>query len=79
MIGGVTASRSGAFILPKISEKIILPTVFFFLQGLIILAFYFFANSALLILVLSFFIGVFGFATVDCVFYQCCQITFLTI
>ena len=28
MIGGVTASRSGAFILPKISEKIILPTVF---------------------------------------------------
>lgn len=59
MIGGVTASRSGAFILPKISEKIILPTVFF-LQGLIILAFYFFANSALLILVLSFLLGYLG-------------------
>lgn len=30
MIGGVIASRSGAVILPKISEKTILPIIFFY-------------------------------------------------
>lgn len=59
MIGGVAASRSGAFILPKISERIILPTIFL-LQGLVILAFYFFADMALVILVLSFLLGYLG-------------------
>lgn len=59
MIGGVIASRSGAVLLPKISEKIILPIIFF-LQGLVILAFYFFADSALIVLVLSFLLGYLG-------------------
>lgn len=59
MIGGVIASRSGAVILPKISEKTILPIIFF-LQGLVILAFYFFADLALMVLVLSFSLGYLG-------------------
>lgn len=58
MIGGIVASRGGAYLLPKISERIILPTIFG-LQALVIIGFYF-TQSALGILLFSFGLGALG-------------------
>lgn len=58
MIGGLCASRAGAYILPKFSEKTLLPVIFA-LQGLVIFAFYF-IHGALGILILSFLLGFLG-------------------
>lgn len=58
MIGGLCASRMGAYVLPKFSEKTLLPIIFA-LQGLVIFAFYF-IDGALGILTLSFLLGFLG-------------------
>lgn len=58
MIGGVVASKNGSWILPKFSEKILLPTIFA-LQAVTIFAFYF-LSGVWAILVLSFLLGFLG-------------------
>lgn len=59
MIGGMVASRSGALILPKINERIVLPMIFI-LQAFCILVFYFVDAIAFAILILSFGLGYLG-------------------
>lgn len=58
MIGGVVASRMGAYVLPKVSERILLPVIFA-LQGVVIGLFYM-TTHTMAILCLSFLLGLLG-------------------